>query len=313
MKMNRSFAPIRFFVFYEVWLMNNIIRSGADILSKKRIITGVLGAVMIIAALVVGVILTAPKNGKHETIGELMVDAVMHDTNKVSLFGIMEVNPAVISAMTVTAVLLFAALLIRLFVIPRFTYVPGKFQALLESAVGLFDGMAQQNSSGRGFVLGAYVFSAGAYICLSTLFELFGIQVVSTKGISMSLPAPLADINGAIAMGVTSYSFILLAGVRSNGLRGLGSALKEFSLPISMSFRLFGALLSGLLVSELVYYYSATSYVIPVFVAVMFTLMHALIQAYVLTTLTSVFFGEVTEKHEKKKPEKKSKKALKGT
>ena len=32
-------------------------------------------------------------------------------------------------------------------------------------------------------------------------------------------------------------------------------------------------------------------------VAVLFTLLHALIQAYVLTTLTSMFYGETTEKH----------------
>ena len=73
-------------------------------------------------------------------------------------------------------------------------------------------------------------------------------------------------------------------------------ALKDFSLPISMSFRLFGALLSGALVTELVYYYTALSFVLPVFVGVVFTLLHALIQTYVLTMLTTIFYGESTEK-----------------
>ena len=66
-----------------------------------------------------------------------------------------------------------------------------------------------------------------------------------------------------------------------------------------MSFRLFGALLSGALVTELVYYYAALSYVLPVIVGVLFTLLHALIQAYVLTMLVSTFYGESTEKHAK--------------
>lgn len=70
----------------------------------------------------------------------------------------------------------------------------------------------------------------------------------------MSLPAPLSDINAAIAMGLMSYGVIMSGGIASNGGRGILLTLKEFSLPISMSFRLFGALLSGLLVSELVYY-----------------------------------------------------------
>ena len=114
------------------------------------------------------------------------------------------------------------------------------------------------------------------------------------------MPAPLSDINGAIAMGCTTYLFIMCGGIAANKMKGLGNTLKDFSLPISMSFRLFGALLSGLLVTELVYYTQSLSYVLPVFVAVMFTLLHALIQAYVLITLAALFYGEVTEPHVKK-------------
>lgn len=73
-----------------------------------------------------------------------------------------------------------------------------------------------------------------------------------------------------------------------------------------MSFRLFGALLSGLLVTELVYYYVSLSFVIPVVVGVLFTILHALIQSYVLTMLTAMYYGEVSEPKAKK--EKKIKK-----
>ena len=58
--------------------------------------------------------------------------------------------------------------------------------------------------------------------------------------------------------------------------------------------------------TELVYYYTALSFVLPVVVGVMFTLLHALIQAYVLTMLVSTFYGESTEKHEKKPKVKKT-------
>ena len=40
-----------------------------------------------------------------------MRDAVLHDVNRISLFGLKDVNPALISAMVVTAILLVAALL----------------------------------------------------------------------------------------------------------------------------------------------------------------------------------------------------------
>ena len=96
-------------------------------------------------------------------------------------------------------------------------------------------------------------------------------------------------------MGCFSYLFILFGGITANHLKGVGATLKEFSLPVSMSFRLFGALLSGMLTTELVYYYITLSFVLPVVIGVLFTVLHALIQAYVLTMLTSVYYGEVTE------------------
>ena len=82
------------------------------------------------------------------------------------------------------------------------------------------------------------------------------------------------------------------------GRKGVIAALKEFSLPISMSFRLFGALLSGLLVTDLVYHYAALSYGVPVIVGVIFTLLHAVVQSYVLTMLVGMYYHEVTEEEE---------------
>ena len=249
---------------------------------------------MVAAAVMLVISLLLPAAPKGETVQEAMRDAVLHESNRIDLFG-KEVNPGLISAMTVSGILLVVAACLRIFVIPRFQYVPGRFQLLLEELVGLFDRMAKSNSPERNGFLGAYIFGAGVYIFTGTIFELFGLQAVTTQGHSIALPAPLSDINAAIALGCLSYLVILSGGVASNGMRGVGRTLKEFSLPISMSFRLFGALLSGLLVTELVYYYTALSYVLPVVVGVLFTLLHALIQSYVLTTLTSLFYGEVSE------------------
>lgn len=268
-------------------------------MSKKRKRISLAVWLALILASLAGVVLTG-SSAQNESIQEIMRDAVLHESNKLDLFG-MEVNPGLISAFTVTGLLLLAALLIRIFVIPKFKYVPGKFQLLLEQLVGFFNGLGTSNSPHRHSFLNVYIFGAGVYIFFGTLFELFGLQAVTTHGLSISLPAPLSDINAAIALGCLSYLVILSGGIVANGLRGVGKTLKDFSLPISMSFRLFGALLSGLLVTELVYYYVNLSFVLPVIVGVMFTLLHALIQAYVLTMLVALYFGEVSEKQEPKK------------
>lgn len=255
---------------------------------------------VVVLVLLAGVIFCGGTGGHHGSIQEVMKDAVLHESNQISFMGFKDVNPAVISAYTVTAILLAAAALIRVLVVPKFKMVPGKLQLLLETAVGLFDGMAKSNSPHRNRFLGLYLFSAGTYIFFGTLFELFGFQGVTTQAVPISLPAPLSDINAAVAMGCMSYAVILSGGMAGNGVKGIGRTLKDFSLPISMSFRLFGALLSGLLVTELVYYYIHLSFVLPVVVGVLFTLLHALIQAYVLTMLTALFYGEVSEPHHSK-------------
>lgn len=269
-------------------------------MNKKKRAAGIIFFVCIAVILMIGTILVkAPES--HGSIGELMKDAVLHEQNKISLLGLLDVNPGLISAFTVTAILFVFCLCVRIFVIPKFTLVPGKFQLVLETLVGFFDDLAKSNSPHRNKFLGAYIFTAGVYIFVGTVFELFGVQAITTHGTSMALPAPLADINGAIMIGCLSYLIILSGGIAENKMKGVGRTLKEFSLPISMSFRLFGALLSGALVTELVYHYIHLSYGLPIVVGVLFTLLHAIIQAYVLTMLTALFYGEVSEPaHEKK-------------
>lgn len=262
---------------------------------RKKIVFFTVLAVAL-AALLVGIILTGGE--RSESVEETMRNAVLHESDKISLFGLIDVNPSVISGFIVTAVLLICAAIIRIFVLPRFKLVPGKFQSVIEQAVEFFNNLGKSRSPRHNGFIGAYAFAAGVYIFFGTLFELFGVQVTGVTGNPVTLPAPLSDINGAISLGCLSYLVILGGGIAFNGVRGLLLTLKDFSLPISMSFRLFGALLSGLLVTELVYYYTALSFVLPVLVGVLFTLLHAVIQAYVLTLLTTMFFGEVSERPE---------------
>ena len=275
-------------------------------MTKKQTILFLSIVLAVCALLIVGIVLTDGLYERTGTIQDTMQDAVLHENDKISLFGL-PVNPGLISAYIVTAVILLFAAIVRIFVIPRFKTVPGKFQLVLEEAVGMFDNMAKGSSPHRNNFLGAYIFAAAAYIFIGTLFELIGVPWQSAAGESVTLPAPLSDINGAIALGCLSYLVILAGGIASNRMRGLGRTLKEFSLPISMSFRLFGALLSGLLVSELVYSYLSLSFVLPVIVGVLFTVLHALVQAYVLATLTSLIYGEVCEPYVKKTKKSKEK------
>lgn len=263
---------------------------------KQKIISWSIYIGLIVILLIASILVPGSEK---EDISDIMNDAVLHGSNLVA-FGFIEVNPAYISSLVVTGTIILFAIIVRIFFIPRFKYVPGKLQLALEQLVSFFDNLAITNSPKRNKFLGAYIFGAGVYIFVGTIFELVGIQATGIHGNVITLPAPLSDINAAIAIGCLSYLVILVGGLVTNGFKGVLKGLKDFSLPISMSFRLFGALLSGLLVSELVYYYIGLSYVLPVVVGVLFTLIHALVQAYVLAMLTALFYGEVSEKHPKK-------------
>ncbi len=128
------------------------------------IIWGGLCILLLILIFVLG-----PPLPKTETIQEAMKDAVLHEHNKIRFFG-MEVNPSIASDLVVTGALLLFAALIRIFVIPRFKTVPGKFQMLLESWVGFFKDLASENSPHKNMFLGGYIFFAGTYIFIGTLF-----------------------------------------------------------------------------------------------------------------------------------------------
>ena len=182
---------------------------------KKQVFIIVWIAVIVLLAAAAILVGSAPKA---ETVQETMRDAVLHETGQVSLFGLKDVNPGLISGMVVTGILLIAAALIRIFAIPRFKIVPGRFQMLIEQVVGLFDNLAKSNSPWRHGFLGVYLFAVGSYIFVGTLFELLGVQAITVAGHPITLPAPLSDVNGAIAIGCLFLGNLLGSAVQLAGI-----------------------------------------------------------------------------------------------
>ncbi|MBQ1619896.1 MAG: hypothetical protein II094_02765, partial [Oscillospiraceae bacterium] len=68
---------------------------------------------VLIAALVAATIMIGPA-ASHEDVRVAMRDAVLHEENRVSLFGLMDVNPGLIAAIVINVTLLFIAALIRI-------------------------------------------------------------------------------------------------------------------------------------------------------------------------------------------------------
>ena len=218
------------------------------------------------------------------SLGDAMKEALLPEN--VDFLGL-GVNPSFYTSLIVAGVLILLAVLVRVFAIPRFKDVPGRLQSVLESIVLMFDKMNEENDTSRAF-MGAYVFSAAAYIFLGTMVELIGLRPV------------MGDLNACLALSVCTFFLIAIFGAKVNGPKGALGALKDRTLPVSMSFRLFGSISSGLMVTELVYHYLFLSFGLPVIVGVLFTCFHALIQAYVFAILSSLFVGEAAVPSAKK-------------
>ena len=112
--------------------------------------------------------LLGPQQAEHD-LKVVMREAVTHEMDKVSIFGI-ETNPSVLSAFTVSGFLIVAAILIRLIFIPKFQIVPGRMQMILEQLVMTFKKLAKDNSPQFTKILEPYIFTAGIYVAVSTLF-----------------------------------------------------------------------------------------------------------------------------------------------
>ena len=100
----------------------------------------------IIFLLVFGIALTGGASEKSETIQQVMKDEVLHEKQKIDFLFFGKVNPGLVSAVTVTVLITLFAIIVRIFAIPKFKIIPGKFQMLLEQAVGMFDNLSKNCS-----------------------------------------------------------------------------------------------------------------------------------------------------------------------
>ncbi len=142
------------------------------------------------------------------------------------------------------------------------------------------------------------------FIMTSSMLGLFGLRPVTT------------DINCTFALAILTFFLVQYSGVRSMGFTGKMKhmaqpmafmfpvkLIEECVLPVSLSFRLFGNILGGMVVMELLYaaLASATAgiteipflnFMIPLPVNLFFDVFEPVLQAYIFTMLSMVFIAQ---------------------
>ena len=212
------------------------------------------------------------------------------------IFGL-SVSSTVVLTWIAMGVVLVLALLVRIFVIPRFKDVPTGLQNVLESAVGGIDEYTGSKTEGLGENLSAYLFSIAVLMVAGAAVELFGMRAIT------------ADLMMTFSMALVTFVLINLYGIKKKGLKGRLKSLasptpvvlvfrviSDCAIPVSMACRLFGNMLGGMIVMELLRHALGSAAIgIPSVVGLYFNLFHPLIQTFIFITLTLTFVNEATE------------------
>ena len=144
----------------------------------------------------------------------------------------------------------------------------------------------------RGYV--PYLITVLLYLGMANTIALFGFK------------PPTKDLNVTAALAIMSMFVIEFSGIRKNGVKHwvkhFGQpvpvvapimALEVVIRPLSLCMRLFGNMLAGFVVLELLKYF--VPLIVPIPVSFYFDLFDGLLQAYVFVFLTALFMTEEME------------------
>ena len=171
---------------------------------------------------------------------------------------------------------------------------PGKVQLVLESAIGwaqdFFEGIIGKQN--RRYI--PYLITVLLFLGVSNTIALLGFK------------PPTKDLNVTAALAIMSMCLIEFSGIRKNGLKHW---VKHFASPVpvvapimvlevvirplSLCMRLFGNMLAGFVVMELLK--TLVPLLIPIPVSFYFDIFDGLLQAYVFVFLTALFMNEEIE------------------
>lgn len=210
------------------------------------------------------------------------------------------VSSSVVVAWIVMAVLILFALAIRIFAIPRFQEKPHGLQLVLETAVEAMSNLTKEKIGRENDGLASYFFALAALFVGSAIVELFGLR------------PPTTDLTMTFSYAIVTFVLINVYGVRKKGVKGRlkmiarpnaviapFKILSDIAVPISLACRLFGNMLGGMIVVELVYFaLGAFSVGIPAVLGLYFNAFHPLIQFFIFINLSLTFIGEAVEEEE---------------
>lgn len=198
---------------------------------------------------------------------------------------------------TTTWIIMAALILLAFFLTRKMELVPGKKQVVAEMLVDTIYNLTE-TTMGKKFVHWApYIGTLMLYIGIANISGLLGFR------------PPTADLNTTLGLALMTFFLTQFMGLKSKGLGGYLKGfldpmpfllplniMGELANPISLSFRLFGNIVGGLIIMTLVY--QALGYFavfVPAVLHAYFDLFAGLLQSFIFAMLTMVFVSLATD------------------
>jgi F-type H+-transporting ATPase subunit a len=216
------------------------------------------------------------------------------------------INETVVVTWLVMAVLIILALALT----RKMRQIPRGPQAILEVAVEFLNNFSRDQFGRRAKTYGPYIGTVFLFLLTANIIPVLSPLHVSLFGHNFAPPfvikPPARDINFTAALAIISILMVLIGGLRARGLRGWAKNLLQpmpmmlpFNLleylirPISLCLRLFGNILGGFIIMNLIE--AVAPLVVPPFLSLYFDFLDGLIQALVFAFLTTLFVAEAVE------------------
>ena len=233
-----------------------------------------------------------------------MIDLEIKNHAVLNLFGIeIWITDTIISTWIIMAVLIAFGIVVRIKV-RNFKEVPTGFQNVVEALVETFEGYLRSTIGDKLMFLGSWFFTLFLFILLSNL-----------SGILPGMRTPTADWSMTVGLALVTFFLIQAMGVKYRGagyVKDLFAPLPwwcpiplflpinvigELARPISLSFRLFGNMLAGLIMMSLIYalFPVFATFVIPAALHAYFDLFSGVLQTYIFVTLSMTFISGAAE------------------
>jgi len=216
---------------------------------------------------------------------------------EIPLFGGFEISETLFNAVLASFVIIIISAVIRIFFVPKFKTIPNKFQLILEMSVdAIFGYTSTKVGNWASRTLSPYMFTVALIVVMNGIFELFGFR------------AAMTDINFTFALSLITFLLIQVYSIKKKGILKRLKAFIEpsplllpvnivtsLAVPISLSCRMFGNILGGMIIMELLYSVAYLRWVVPGVLSIYFTVFHTLMQAFIFITLSLVFINEGLE------------------